>query len=71
MEPAARIALEDVSYSYGKGALKKQILFDIGTRIDGGEIVILTGPSGSGKTTLLTLIGALRSAQKGSVKVLG
>jgi putative ABC transport system ATP-binding protein len=71
MESAARIDLEDVSYSYGKGALKKQILFDIGTRIDGGEIVILTGPSGSGKTTLLTLIGALRSAQKGSVRVLG
>jgi putative ABC transport system ATP-binding protein len=67
----ARIALDDVSYSYGKGALEKQILFDIGTRIDGGEIVILTGPSGSGKTTLLTLIGALRSAQKGSVRVLG
>jgi putative ABC transport system ATP-binding protein len=71
MESGARIALEDVSYSYGKGALQKQILFDIGTRIDGGEIVILTGPSGSGKTTLLTLIGALRSAQKGSVNVLG
>jgi len=71
MESAARIDLEDVSYSYGKGALKKQILFDIGTRIDGGEIVILTGPSGSGKTTFLTLIGALRSAQKGSVRVLG
>jgi putative ABC transport system ATP-binding protein len=65
------IALEDVSYSFGKGALEKQILFDVGTQIDGGEIVILTGPSGSGKTTLLTLIGALRSAQKGSVKVLG
>jgi len=71
MSTDARIALEDVSYSYGKGALQKQILFDIGTRIDAGQIVILTGPSGSGKTTLLTLIGALRSAQKGSVKVLG
>ncbi|MEN8261698.1 MAG: ATP-binding cassette domain-containing protein [Pseudomonadota bacterium] len=71
MESTARIALEDVSYAYGKGALEKQILFDIGTRIEGGEIIILTGPSGSGKTTLLTLIGALRSAQKGSVKVLG
>src|SRR5210317_1062101 len=65
------IELEDVCYAYGKGALEKQILFDIGTQIEGGEIVILTGPSGSGKTTLLTLIGALRSAQKGSVKVLG
>jgi len=71
MATDARIALDDVSYSYGKGVLKKQILFDIGTRIDAGQIIILTGPSGSGKTTLLTLIGALRSAQKGSVKVLG
>jgi putative ABC transport system ATP-binding protein len=71
MASDVQIGLEDVSYSFGKGALEKQILFDIGTQIRGGEIIILTGPSGSGKTTLLTLIGALRSAQKGSVKVLG
>ncbi len=71
MGASVRIALEDVSYSYGRGALRKQVLFDIATRIEGGEIVILTGPSGSGKTTLLTLIGALRSAQEGSVRVLG
>src|SRR5262249_26178364 len=32
---------------------------------------ILTGPSGSGKTTILTLIGALRSVQKGRLTVLG
>lgn len=71
MSAEVRIALQDVSYSFGKGALKKQVLFDIATQIKGGEIVILTGPSGSGKTTLLTLIGALRSAQEGSVQVLG
>ena len=71
MDASVRIAIEDVSYWYGKGALRKQVLFDVGTRIEGGEIVILTGPSGSGKTTLLTLIGALRSAQEGSVSVLG
>ena len=65
------IALNDVSYSYGKGARQKQILFNISTNIQAGEIIILTGPSGSGKTTLLTLMGALRSAQQGSVKVLG
>ena len=65
------IFLENVSYSYGKGALKKQILFDISTSVEPGEIIILTGPSGSGKTTLLTLMGALRSAQEGSVRVLG
>jgi putative ABC transport system ATP-binding protein len=71
MDAEARIDLKDVSYMYGKGALQKQILFNITTQIRAGEIVILTGPSGSGKTTLLTLIGALRSAQQGSVKVLG
>ena len=71
MDAGTPIALKDVCYSFGKGALEKQILFDVGTQINGGEIVILTGPSGSGKTTLLTLIGALRSAQQGSVKVLG
>lgn len=65
-----RIGLEDVSYSFGKGALEKQVLFDIDTQIRAGEIIILTGPSGSGKTTLLTLVGALRAAQKGSVRVL-
>ncbi len=65
------ISLQDVSYFYGKGALEKQILTSVDAEISAGEIVILTGPSGSGKTTLLTLMGALRSAQSGSVKVLG
>ena len=71
MSADAPISLEGVSYSFGRGALKKQVLFDVATQIKSGEIVILTGPSGSGKTTLLTLIGALRSAQQGSVSVLG
>lgn len=31
----------------------------------------MTGPSGSGKTTLLTLLGALRSGQSGTLRVLG
>jgi len=67
----APISITGLNHSYGKGALKKQILFDITTEIPQGEIVIVTGPSGSGKTTLLTLVGALRSTQEGSVHVLG
>ncbi|NNK38057.1 MAG: ATP-binding cassette domain-containing protein, partial [Xanthomonadales bacterium] len=58
-------------HSNGKGELKKQILFDVSVEIRAGEIVIVTGPSGSGKTTMLTLVGALRSAQEGSVRVIG
>lgn len=65
------IAIKNLNHYYGKGSLKKQILFDISLEIFSGEIVIMTGPSGSGKTTLLTLIGGLRSAQEGSLKFLG
>jgi putative ABC transport system ATP-binding protein len=65
------ISVNGLNHSFGKGDLKKQILFDVSADIQAGEIVIVTGPSGSGKTTMLTLVGALRSAQEGSVKILG
>jgi putative ABC transport system ATP-binding protein len=65
------IAVEGLSYSFGRGALQKQILYDVTTEVSQGEILILTGPSGSGKTTLLTLMGALRAVQSGSVRILG
>lgn len=65
------ITIKNLNHYYGKGALRKQILFDINLEIYSGEIVIMTGPSGSGKTTLLSLIGGLRSVQEGSLKFLG
>jgi len=71
MGTSAPIQVSSLSHSFGKGALRKQVLFDITTDIPKGEIVIVTGPSGSGKTTMLTLLGALRSAQDGSIQVLG
>jgi putative ABC transport system ATP-binding protein len=68
-EPA--IAIRHLNHYFGTGDLRKQVLFDINLDIHAGEIVIMTGPSGSGKTTLLTLMGGLRSAQEGSLKILG
>ena len=68
---AAPIVARTLNHFFGSGELRKQILFDIDVEVRPGEIVIITGPSGSGKTTLLTLIGALRSAQEGSLQVLG
>jgi len=65
------IQVRELNHYFGRGNLRKQILFDISTDIPAGEIAIVTGPSGSGKTTMLTLVGALRSAQEGSVRVLG
>lgn len=60
-----------LNHYFGGGELRKQALFDINLDIQAGEIIIMTGPSGSGKTTLLTLMGGLRSAQEGSLKILG
>ncbi|MGB7520079.1 MAG: DevA family ABC transporter ATP-binding protein [Spirulinaceae cyanobacterium] len=65
------IIVDQLDHYFGSGKLRKQALFDINLKISVGEIVIMTGPSGSGKTTLLTLIGGLRSAQSGSLKVVG
>ncbi len=71
MTQEAVISVKNLNHYYGKGSLKRQILFDINLEINSGEIVIMTGPSGSGKTTLLSLIGGLRSVQQGSLKFSG
>jgi putative ABC transport system ATP-binding protein len=65
------IELQHLDHWFGEGETAKQVLIDINLTVHAGEIVILTGPSGSGKTTLLTMLGGLRAAQSGSLKVLG
>ena len=42
MDAAVRIS--GLNHFYGRGALRKQILFDIETVIQEGEIIITTGP---------------------------
>lgn len=70
-ETTSVVSIQNLNHYFGEGDLRKQALFDISLDIYPGEIVIMTGPSGSGKTTLLTLMGGLRSAQEGSLKILG
>lgn len=65
------ISIQNLDHYFGHGRLRKQVLFNIHLEIAAGEIVLMTGPSGSGKTTLLTLVGGLRAAQNGSLKILG
>ncbi len=65
------IEIQQLDFFFGKEELSKQVLFNINFSCCAGETIIMTGPSGSGKTTLLTLIGALRSVQKGNMRVLG
>ncbi len=65
------VEINNLNFYYGQGKLQKQILFDINLTLNKGDVVIMKGPSGSGKTTLLTLMGALRSANEGSLRVFG
>ncbi len=71
VETAPIISVNQLNHYFGDGNLRKQALFDVDLKINMGEIIIMTGPSGSGKTTLLSLMGGLRSAQEGSLKILG
>jgi putative ABC transport system ATP-binding protein len=65
------LKIQHLNHDFGQGQLKKRVLYDLNLVIQTGEIVFMTGPSGSGKTTVLTLVGGLRSAQSGSLHVLG
>ena len=69
MTPA--IQIQNLNFYFGEGDLRFQVLKHIDLTIARGEIVIMTGPSGSGKTTLLTLIGGLRKAEEGSIRIFG
>jgi putative ABC transport system ATP-binding protein len=71
MAQTCPVELNNVTFAYGEGELRRTVLRDVALRIEAGEIVLLTGPSGSGKTTLLTLIGALRAMQQGQARILG
>ncbi len=43
------ITIKNLNHYYGRGALKKQILFDINLDIYAGEIVIMTALQGQVK----------------------
>jgi putative ABC transport system ATP-binding protein len=67
----ALVGVRNLSYAHRRGGHVQQVLRDLTLDLDAGEVVVLTGPSGSGKSTLLTIVGGLRSATEGSVRVLG
>jgi putative ABC transport system ATP-binding protein len=68
---APLITVEHLHHAFTEAGIAKPVLRDISLSVRPGEIVILTGPSGSGKTTLLTMLGGLRAAQSGSLRILG
>ncbi|PKR77090.1 peptide ABC transporter ATP-binding protein [Halalkalibacillus sediminis] len=61
------IRIENLHKKFGKN----EVLTDINTTIDKGEVVAIIGPSGSGKSTLLRCINLLEEPTSGSVYVHG
>ena len=68
-EAAPLVEISNLNHWFGDGDQRKQVLRSINLTVQPGEITILLGPSGSGKTTLLTMVGGLRSAQDGSLRI--
>ncbi len=65
------LEVKGVKKSYGNGDSYIQVLRDISTGVEKGQMCAIQGSSGSGKSTLLNCIGGLDDMDAGSIKVDG
>ena len=65
------IKIKDLHKCYWVGTMPFPALHGINLDIKAGEFAVLAGRSGSGKSTLLNIVGAIESADNGSVEVIG
>ena len=63
------LVVRGLAKHYGDGEARVQVLDNITTTINRGEICVILGPSGSGKSTFLNLIGGLESADGGTISI--
>lgn len=67
----AFVEINGIKKHFGAGNNKIEVLKGIDLEIEKGEMCVLLGPSGSGKSTLLNIIGAIESADEGTITVNG
>jgi ABC-2 type transport system ATP-binding protein len=67
MSDAAALAVENLSFAYGK----KPALQNIGFSVSSGQCVVLLGPNGAGKSTLFALITRLYDTSQGRIELCG
>lgn len=67
----AFVEINRIKKHFGAGDNKIEVLKGIDLEIEKGEMCVLLGPSGSGKSTLLNIIGAIESADEGTITVNG
>jgi putative ABC transport system ATP-binding protein len=66
---AARVEIEGLTKRYTTGGTELVALDAVDLVVDAGAFVAIVGPSGSGKSTLLHLIGAMDTADAGTIRV--
>jgi putative ABC transport system ATP-binding protein len=65
----ATVELTGVRKTFVAGRSRVTAIDDVTLRFAAGSMTAITGASGSGKSTLLHLIGAIESADAGSIRV--
>ncbi|MBE1489834.1 ABC transporter ATP-binding protein [Plantactinospora soyae] len=65
------VAVNGLTRQFRTGGEPLTAVADLSLDVSAGSMVALTGPSGSGKSTLLHLIGAIESADSGTIVVGG
>ncbi len=63
------VEIKDLKKSFFQGESQIEVLKNVTTQIQTGEIVAIVGESGSGKSTLLSLLSGLDRADTGSIVI--
>lgn len=64
-----KISLRQVSFHYGVGSARKQVVNNLSLEVLPGESVAIIGPSGAGKTTVMKLLVGALTPEQGEVLV--
>jgi putative ABC transport system ATP-binding protein len=70
-EEGAAVAITGLAKRFRSGGAEIVAVDDLTLELGAGSITAISGPSGSGKSTLLHLVGAMESADAGTITVDG